>query len=124
MTDTTQIAAADSAPAVSGSSPRGSLSALRLPELQAVAAQLGISGTARMRKSDLLDAIKAKQSGGDASSSAPPPVRASRRAAAAAGPPSTRAEGVPDDAAEPADRPFERVVVADRVEAPSAPAPT
>jgi len=29
------------------------LSALRLPELQAVASGLGISGTARMRKSDL-----------------------------------------------------------------------
>ena len=65
MTDTTEIAAggAPGTRAPSGS-PRSDLSALRLPQLQAVASQLGISGTARMRKSDLVAAIEARQSNG------------------------------------------------------------
>src|SRR5699024_6153390 len=37
----------------------GGLSGKVLPELQQIAAELGIKGTARMRKSDLIDAIKA-----------------------------------------------------------------
>ena len=36
---------------------------MRVAELQGLAASLGISGTAKMRKSDLIDAIKARQSG-------------------------------------------------------------
>lgn len=39
----------------------GGLSAKVLPELQALAAELGISGTARMRKSQLIEAIQAAQ---------------------------------------------------------------
>jgi len=35
----------------------GSIAALRLPELQAMAAELGVKGTSKMRKSDLVDAI-------------------------------------------------------------------
>ncbi|MGZ4649067.1 MAG: transcription termination factor Rho [Kineosporiaceae bacterium] len=70
MTDTSEIAPAEPA-ARSGGSRAGSLSSLRLPELQAVAAQLGISGTARMRKSDLIAAITARQNGGADSGSAP-----------------------------------------------------
>ena len=113
MTDTSQVAPAD--PAAGGGPRTGSLSALRLPELQAVAAQLGISGTARMRKSDLVEAIKARQSGGGAapaaetapagsapsngastsSSTTPAPTPAprprGRRAGAPAGPPAPRA---------------------------------
>ena len=34
-----------------------------LPELQALAASLGISGTARMRKGQLIEAITARQGG-------------------------------------------------------------
>ncbi len=34
------------------------LSAMKLPQLQALAAELGVSGTARMRKKDLVEAIK------------------------------------------------------------------
>jgi transcription termination factor Rho len=34
------------------------LSAMKLPQLQALASELGVSGTAKMRKSDLVDAIK------------------------------------------------------------------
>ncbi|MFC1402855.1 MULTISPECIES: transcription termination factor Rho [Streptacidiphilus] len=59
------------------------LNAMVLAELQQLATGLGISGTGRMRKSDLIDAIKAK-SGGDpllaASSEAPPAKRATRAA--------------------------------------------
>ncbi|MFB9375431.1 transcription termination factor Rho [Kineococcus gynurae] len=60
MTDTTDISA-DAGTAA----PRrtGSLSALRLPQLQALAAELGISGTGRMRKVDLLAAIRDHQAG-------------------------------------------------------------
>nr|WP_203767612.1 transcription termination factor Rho [Cellulomonas denverensis] len=42
----------------------GSISALRMPELQALAAELGVKGTSRMRKSDLVEAIQSR-SGGD-----------------------------------------------------------
>ena len=54
MTDTTEAAR----PAA--------LSALRLPELQALAAQMGISGTSAMRKGDLVAAIKEHRGAGAA----------------------------------------------------------
>ncbi|UOY01389.1 transcription termination factor Rho [Blastococcus sp. PRF04-17] len=57
------------APAASGTtaSPRrrgNGLSGMLLPELQRLAAELGISGTGRMRKGDLVAAISARQVGG------------------------------------------------------------
>ena len=48
MTDTTTVAADNNA----------ALSAMKLPQLQALASELGVSGTAKMRKSDLVEAIK------------------------------------------------------------------
>ena len=45
---------------------RTSLSALRLPQLQALAAELGVPATAKMRKSDLLAAIREQQGGAPA----------------------------------------------------------
>ena len=63
MTDTTEITAAPTGAGDAGSR-TGSLTALRLPQLQALASELGLSGTAKMRKSDLVDAIKARQGGG------------------------------------------------------------
>src|SRR3982751_2700044 len=39
------------------------LSAMLLPELQSLAASLGISGTARMRKGELITAISERQNG-------------------------------------------------------------
>lgn len=57
MTDTTTLEAAPPARR------SGSLSALKLAELQGLASSMGISGTAKMRKSDLVEAIKAKQGG-------------------------------------------------------------
>ena len=47
----------------SGGSARGAISAMRLPELQSLAAELGVTGTSKMRKSDLLDAIKERRGG-------------------------------------------------------------
>ena len=67
MTDTTTVTA-PVAPNGSSRSVTG-LSAKRLPELQAIAAELGISGTGKMRKSDLVAAIGSRRSG----STAPPP---------------------------------------------------
>ncbi|WP_447924928.1 transcription termination factor Rho [Georgenia muralis] len=40
----------------------GSLTTMRLPELQAMAAQMGLKGTAKMRKSDLVAAIRESRS--------------------------------------------------------------
>src|SRR5690242_13244684 len=67
------------APAASGqagrSRRRGSgLSGMLLPELQQLAAELGIAGTARMRKGDLVAAISARQ-GGDGGSAGAPAAR-------------------------------------------------
>ncbi|HYN94426.1 MAG TPA: Rho termination factor N-terminal domain-containing protein, partial [Pilimelia sp.] len=56
------------------------LSAMLLPELQTLAASLGISGTARMRKSELITAISERQGGGAAGTPRP---RAEVTAAAA-----------------------------------------
>jgi transcription termination factor Rho len=58
--------------ASTGGSARGAaISTLRLPELQVLAAQLGVAGTSKMRKSDLMDAIKTKRGGGRAETAAP-----------------------------------------------------
>ncbi|SEK33630.1 transcription termination factor Rho [Streptacidiphilus jiangxiensis] len=64
------------------------LNSMVLAELQQLASGLGISGTGRMRKSQLIDAIKEK-SGGDpllAASAQPPAARRSTRSAASAAP--------------------------------------
>ncbi|MDK3258380.1 transcription termination factor Rho [Blastococcus capsensis] len=47
------------------------LSGMLLPELQRLAGELGIPGTGRMRKSDLVAAISARQVGGDPGAAAP-----------------------------------------------------
>ena len=67
MTDTIDSAVSSAASAGSNAGvPLRSVavSALRLPELQALAAQLGVTGTSKMRKSELVDAIKNNRSGG------------------------------------------------------------
>jgi transcription termination factor Rho len=69
---------------------------MKLDELKGVATSMGITGTAKMRKSDLVEAIKLRQSGGAAAAPAPvqaaaveapaaPPARAPRRASRPAG---------------------------------------
>ncbi|MFQ6170067.1 transcription termination factor Rho [Oryzobacter sp. R7] len=72
MTDTTTLEAA-----TSGSGPRrsGALTAMRLAELQGLASSMGISGTGKMRKGDLVAAIKARQNGESGPASAGEPRR-------------------------------------------------
>ena len=73
-------AGSDGAAAARGRRRQGTgLSALLLPELQQVAQQMGIAGTARMRKSQLIAAIQEKQGG-----TADEPRRGSRAGADAA----------------------------------------
>lgn len=60
--------AGEAAPTGASSRPRAAsrgtgLAALKLPELQKLASSLGITGTGRMRKSDVIAAIEAKQGG-------------------------------------------------------------
>jgi len=54
----------DPAVSTSGGSTQTSIAALRLPELQAMAAGLGVKGTSKMRKSDLVEAISAARGAG------------------------------------------------------------
>ncbi|MGC4803471.1 transcription termination factor Rho [Micromonospora sp. DT233] len=68
------------------------LSAMLLPELQSLAASLGISGTARMRKGELISAISERQGGAAAGTPRP---RAEVAAAAAATREEVRAEVSP-----------------------------
>ncbi|MEY9967732.1 transcription termination factor Rho [Streptacidiphilus sp. MAP12-16] len=94
MSDTTDLMGArpdaDASDATTAPAPKRrrttgtGLNAMVLAELQQLATGLGISGTGRMRKSDLIDAIKAK-SGGDpllAAADAPAAKRATRTAKA------------------------------------------
>ncbi len=113
MTDTTDlvatgaIGAADpnEASAASGtagrSRRRGSgLSGMLLPELQRLAADLGIAGTGRMRKGDLVAAISARQVGGsgDDTAVAPAPRSENPPSVAASTPPEAPADQGADGA--------------------------
>ncbi|MGW4801069.1 Rho termination factor N-terminal domain-containing protein, partial [Nonomuraea sp. NPDC004297] len=68
------------------------LSAKVLPELQKMAAELGISGTGRMRKSQLIAAIQEKQGGGsgDGAPTAAPAAEASAPTSTEAAPAAER----------------------------------
>ena len=98
MTNTTTLSGVPTTGADATPKRVGALSTMKLAELQGLAGGLGLTGTAKMRKSDLVVAIKARQSGGSSSTPAvaassssepavqtsPPaaerPVRTSRRA--------------------------------------------
>ena len=92
MSDTTTVLDAPTAGAPQDSTsttakPRkraAGLSGMVLAELQSVAGELGISGTARMRKGQLIEAIKERQDGGGGDSAAQ--GRATRTRSAAADP--------------------------------------
>ncbi|WP_050668876.1 transcription termination factor Rho [Luteipulveratus halotolerans] len=79
MTDTTEVAA----PSTGGSTPRGGLSALKLDELKQLASSMGIKGTSKMRKSDLVAAIGTGRSGGGQPAAEPAARRTPRRATSA-----------------------------------------
>ncbi|MFF9557065.1 transcription termination factor Rho [Streptomyces albus] len=75
---------ASAAPAASGAAPRRrrsgtGLEGMVLAELQQIASSLGIRGTARMRKSQLIEVIKERQAGGS-SDSAPAAGKAAKAA--------------------------------------------
>ncbi|MDX6229468.1 MAG: transcription termination factor Rho [Frankiales bacterium] len=70
----TSTGAAEAAPAARKRKPAG-LPSMVLPELQTLASQLGISGTGRMRKSELIAAIQDHQTGQNGSSR---PARAAK----------------------------------------------
>jgi transcription termination factor Rho len=77
VTGTQDAAGTSEAPAASGttgsSRRRGNgLSGMLLPELQRLAGELGISGTGRMRKGDLVAAISARQVGGGSATAGTP----------------------------------------------------
>ncbi|WP_043607122.1 Rho termination factor N-terminal domain-containing protein, partial [Cellulomonas carbonis] len=64
MTETIEVVGSGAGASAARS---GALSALRLPELQALAAELGLRGTSGMRKSDLVSAIRERRAGGTSS---------------------------------------------------------
>jgi transcription termination factor Rho len=71
LTDTTDLVAADSpAPKTRRRATSGGLAAMVLPELQAMASELGITGVGRLRKGQLIEAIQAKQGGAAAAPAA------------------------------------------------------
>ncbi|GAA0668972.1 hypothetical protein GCM10010193_21070 [Kitasatospora atroaurantiaca] len=108
MSDTTDLmgarpdaeasdAAAPAAPAKRRRTAAAGLDGLVLAELQKLASTLGISGTGRLRKSQLIEAIKEKSGGdpllaGGAAPAAPAAKRATKAAAAAAEPAPAAAE--------------------------------
>ncbi|MEV6973637.1 transcription termination factor Rho [Kitasatospora sp. NPDC093806] len=119
MSDTTDLmgarpdaeasdAATPAAPARRRRTAAAGLDGMVLAELQKLAADLGITGTGRMRKSQLIETIKEK-SGGD-------PLLAGASAPAAA--PAKRAAKA--ETAEPAEKPARRTKAAARTEAPAA----
>src|SRR5690606_6975972 len=81
--------------ATAGRTAGGSLSTMRLAELQALAGEMGLKGTGRMRKSDLVAAIR--EARGGASTTAP---RTNGRSGTAAATPATSESPAP--ATEPA----------------------
>ena len=84
----------------------GGLAGMLLPELQQLAADLGISGTARMRKSQLIDAIRDKQGGGG---NGAPSVRRQRDTGTTdAGPTTEREPAAPRQRSEAPDAPAAR----------------
>ncbi|MFF4399393.1 transcription termination factor Rho [Streptomyces sp. NPDC001480] len=137
MSDTTDLMGARveetaAAPATDASAPatgagsrrrRGTgLEGMVLAELQQVASGLGIRGTARMRKSQLIEVIKEAQAGGGAApaakADAPAETKPKRRATSKARTGEEAAEKKADKAAAPA----EKAVAQQQIEIPGQPA--
>ena len=98
MTNTTTLAGTSISGADETPKRAGGLSTMKLAELQGLAGGLGLTGTAKMRKSDLVIAIKARQSGGSGSAASP----SARTATAATPAVATPASADPPAQASPA----------------------
>nr|WP_255358383.1 transcription termination factor Rho [Terrabacter sp. Root85] len=87
--------------------PLSGLSAMKLDELKGVASSMGITGTTKMRKSDLVEAIKARQSGGSSAPAASTPSTASTASTGsdAAAPTEATTEAAPARASRRVSRP-------------------
>ncbi|PAU46842.1 transcription termination factor Rho [Streptomyces albireticuli] len=93
------------------------LDAMVLAELQQLASSLGIKGTARMRKGQLIEVIKERQAGGSAA-----PAKADEQAAETK--PKRRATSkarTGEAAAEKADKPAEKAAAQQQIEIPGQP---
>ncbi|MFE5030300.1 transcription termination factor Rho [Streptomyces sp. NPDC056683] len=136
MSDTTDLMGARveetaAAPATDASAPasgagsrrrRGTgLEGMVLAELQQVASGLGIRGTARMRKSQLIEVIKGAQAGGGASAKAETATetKPKRRATSKA---RTGDEAAEKKAEQAAEAPAEKAVAQQQIEIPGQPA--
>ncbi|MFC6093311.1 transcription termination factor Rho [Saccharothrix lopnurensis] len=98
-----------------GSAPprkRAGLSGMVLAELRELAGQLGITGTAGLRKGDLIAAIKERQGGTSGRGSAATPPKAEKKAAstpaAAKAPVAERAAEAPAPAEKPVEKPTQQ----------------
>ncbi|MER7840563.1 transcription termination factor Rho [Streptomyces sp. NPDC096040] len=136
MSDTTDLMGARveetaAAPATDASAPatgagsrrrRGTgLEGMVLAELQQVASGLGIRGTARMRKSQLIEVIKEAQAGGGAApkAEAATETKPKRRATSKA---RTGDEAAEKKAEQPVEAPAEKAVAQQQIEIPGQPA--
>ena len=87
MTNTTYLASVPTSGADETPKRAGSLSTMKLAELQGLAGSLGLTGTAKMRKGDLVTAIRGRQSGAstqadsDSASASTPAAHVGRPAA-------------------------------------------
>lgn len=122
MTDTT-----DNAQSGAGrTAGTGALSSMRLAELQALAGDLGVKGTSRMRKSDLVDTIREKTGGATkrpdrAASAAEKPTTKTTKTARAEAPVAAAevaTSGVRADASTEAEKAARLAQLADAVAAP------
>lgn len=95
MPDTQQATKSNNAAASSGST--GSLNAMRVAELQQLASKLGVKGISKLRKNDLIAAIRSAQSGGGG-------ARESEKPATAQGPSKAPQEEPSDNAPEQGQR--------------------
>ena len=90
MTNTTYVASVSASGADEAPKRAGGLSTMKLAELQGLAGGLGLTGTAKMRKGDLVIAIKAHQSGGSVAGRPRPPSVDAAVAASVSGPPANQ----------------------------------
>ena len=101
MTDTTEL----DAPTQGAARSTGSLSTLKLDELKQLASTMGISGTSKMRKSDLLAAIRERGQGNGSTSATAPARRERGRVTAPATTPQSAPPAQAVQAAEPTKAP-------------------